>query len=122
MPALLAKSGLASRCRTVRDIVALAPRTTVRTTPKNRARPAHGRRSGRESFREASPGLARQGHRLRRLGRSGRHDHPLAERHARRWRGSLLAEIRLFAVLAQVEPGELLADAGLGAERGLYQP
>src|SRR5437762_541544 len=58
---------------------------------------------------------------VQRLGRGGRHNHALTERDPRRRRRALLAEVRFLAVLAEIEPGELLPHAGLGAERGLHQ-
>src|SRR5439155_541072 len=49
--------------------------------------------------------LARGG-RPERLGRHGRDDHAFAQRRARSGDRPLLAEVRLFAVLAQVEPAQ----------------
>src|SRR2546430_16534842 len=53
--------------------------------------------------------------------RYSRDDHSGAERQARRGRGTLLAEVRFLAVLAQVEPAELLLYARLGTERALHE-
>src|SRR5439155_1550871 len=63
--------------------------------------------------------LARGG-RPERLGRHGRDDHAFAQRRARSGDRPLLAEVRLFAVLAQVEPAQLGAHVGLDAHRGLH--
>src|SRR2546426_10512293 len=62
---------------------------------------------GRGSFAGSTSWLACDGRRVR-LGGGSRHDHPLTERHARRGRRPLLAEVCFLAVLAQVEAGELL--------------
>src|SRR5207247_9646474 len=79
-------------------------------------------RSGTENSWNRLLLLARDGRHFRGLWGRTRHDHPLAQRHAGRGRRPLLAEVCLLAVLAQVESGELLSHAGLGAEGRLHQP
>src|SRR5439155_22831644 len=113
------------RCRLSLQKAGCAPhfwrellRCGVRATRKAHNSPAPDREVGRGSFARSTSRLARDGRRVR-FGGCRRHDHPLAERHARRGRRPLLAEVCFLAVLAQVESRELLAHPGLGAERGL---
>src|SRR2546430_14057109 len=111
MPALFAKNGLCS------PFLARSTALWRVSNKEGTIAPRPTSPVGRGSFAGSTSWLACDGRRVR-LGGGSRHDHPLTERHARRGRRPLPPDVCFLAVLAQVEAGELLAHAGLGAERG----